>query len=595
MAAAPQISASPLESIFRAWEDGHAAVLIDGRSFYDLDADAQQKLRPLHELLRRECRDRGQLLITYSLAGGLEWDASSLDDRERGAVQELLRTHRLADLTIDQNEVVRVLRGVASLARAASSGVRWTSGGDLRFCFLLEFAEHLTPGSLTNGTQTDGQLVAIELAHITAQSLALRSSGNMVLFHAREGLLDDLVRRVLYHVRLRQPSSEDKERFLASARSVYPEARFQDLDASAVAHLTTNTPNRGLEGLLRASQRSGRPIVAADLADQKCRDVVELSEGTLSVLDIARVADVELHGATIDTPMRALLACAAGLKRGDRSTPGNVLLAGAPGSGKTDMALLTARAAGVAAYAQLSPKDSLVGSTERRARLQQEALEELSPNISFIDEVTEAFPLQRSDFDGDSGASKAVTAAMLTALSNESRRGRSLLIGTTNCPWRMADAMRSRFQVIPVLHPVAPDYPGIILATTRRIFSQVTFDIGDDRIQEAGRIFYAKGASPRHIRSALSGAMLENNRLTPALILASALDLRSGSDRISAIYADLWAIRLTSKLSYLPWSNDPKNFPYPPHLQGLVNPQTGEVDEAELEKRIAELQPRANV
>jgi hypothetical protein len=594
-AAAPQTYISPLTSIFRAWEDGHAAVLVDGRSVYDLDADAQGKLRPLHELLRRECRDRGLLLVTYSLAGGLEWNASALDDRERRAVHELLRTHRLADLAIDQNEVVRVIRGVASLARAASTGVRWTSGGDLHFCFLLEFAEHLTPGSLTNGTQTDGQLVAIELAHITAQSLALRSSGNLVLFHAREGLLDDLVRRVLYRVRLRQPSSEDKQCFLSSALSVYPQARFQDLDAPAVAHLTTNTPNRGLEALLRASQRSGRPVTAADLAAQKCRDVVEISEGTLSVLDTARVEGVELHGATIDTPLRALLACAAGLKRGDRSTPGNVLLAGAPGSGKTDMALLAARAAGVAAYAQLSPKDSLVGSTERRARLQQETLEELTPNISFIDEVTEAFPLQRSDFDGDSGASKAVTAAMLTALSNENRRGRSLLIGTTNCPWRMADAMRSRFQVIPVLHPAAPDYPGIVLATARRTAPQSAFDLQDDHIQEAARIFYTKGANPRHMRSALSSAMLENGKLTSDLILTAAHDLRTGSDRISAIYADLWAIRLTSKISYLPWSVDPKNFPYPPHLQGVVNPSTGEVDEAELDKRIAELQPQANV
>lgn len=593
-AAVPQ-TASPLVDVFRAWEDGHAAVLIDGRSLYDLDADAQGKLRPMHEILRRECRERGLLLITYSLAGGMEWDSPSLDDRERRAVQDALRNQRLADLNVDQNEVVRVIRGVASLARTASTGLRWTSGGDLRFCFLFQFSEHLTPGSLTNGTQTDGQLVAIELANITAQSLALRSSGNLVLFHAREGLLDDLVRRVLHHVRLRQPGTEEKARFLTSALSVYPKARFVDLDPKAVAHLTSNTPNRGLEMLLRASQRSERAITASDIAAQKGRDVVEISEGTLSILDTARVDGVELHGTTIDTPLRALLACAAGLKRGDRSTPANVLLAGAPGSGKTDMALLAARAAGVAAYAQLSPKDSLVGSTERRARLQQEILEELAPAVSFIDEVTEAFPLQRTDFDGDSGASKAVTAAMLTALSNENRRGRSLLIGTTNCPWRMAGAMRNRFEVIPVLHPITSDFPGIVVATARRIAPQTPLDVNDERVQEAARIFYVKGANPRQIRSALSSSMLENTKLTPDLALAAAKDLLSGADRISSIYADLCAIRLTSRLSYLPWSADPKGFPYPPHLQGVVNPSNGEIDDTELNKRIAEFQPHANV
>jgi hypothetical protein len=49
---APQVSGSPFGSVFRAWEDGHAALLIGGRSVYDLDTDGQGKLRPLHELLR---------------------------------------------------------------------------------------------------------------------------------------------------------------------------------------------------------------------------------------------------------------------------------------------------------------------------------------------------------------------------------------------------------------------------------------------------------------------------------------------------------------------------------------------------------------
>ncbi len=586
---------SPLAPVFRAWDEGHSALLLDGRSLYDLDVDADGKLRPLLELLRRGCRSHNQLLLTYSLAGGLEWDSPALDDRERRAVIELLRSQRLADLPQDQNEVVRVIRGIASLGRLASSNIRWTSGADLRFCFLLEFAEHLTPGSLTNGTQTELQLVAIELAHITAQSLALRTSRNLVLFHAREGLLDDLVRRALHRVRLCQPSGEDKKKFLAASMAVYPKASFKDLDSAAVVHLTTNTPNRGLEELLLASHRSGQPVCAKNLAAQKSRDVEEISERTLTVLDTSRVEGVELHGATIETPLRVLRSYASALMRGDRTMPANVLLAGPPGSGKTDLAILTAHRAGVAAYSQPSPKDSLVGSTERRARLQQDTLLEWTPNISVVDEITESLPLERSDFNGDSGASAAVNAMLHTSLSNEDRRGRSLLLATTNCPWRMGSAMRSRFEVIPVLHPVAPDYPGIVVATARRVAPQLAIDVADERVREAAEVFFAKGANPRHIRSALSGAMLESGNLTPDLILHAARDLRAGADHVSTIYADLWAIRLTSKTSYLPWGQDPAGFPYPPHLQGIVDTKTGEVNEAELEKRIAELRPHAKV
>src|SRR5690606_17569467 len=116
------------------------------------------------------------------------------------------------------------------------------------------------------------------------------------------------------------------------------------------------------------------------------------------------------------------------LLRGESSMPGAVLLAGSPGSGKTDLALLVAARASVSAYEMHSPKAGIVGETERRTRLQQSLLAQFQPNVAFIDEITEAFPMQRSDFDGDSGASRAVMASLLSALSDEGRRGRSLLV-----------------------------------------------------------------------------------------------------------------------------------------------------------------------
>ena len=117
------------------------------------------------------------------------------------------------------------------------------------------------------------------------------------------------------------------------------------------------------------------------------------------------------------------------------------------------MSLIVAKQAGVSAYQMHSPKTGIVGETERKAELQMGTLRESIPNLAFIDEITEALPLERSDFNGDSGATRAVTAALLTALADESRRGKSLLIATTNCPWRMGEAMRSRFIAIPVLQP----------------------------------------------------------------------------------------------------------------------------------------------
>ena len=283
------------------------------------------------------------------------------------------------------------------------------------------------------------------------------------------------------------------------------------------------------------------------------------------------------------------------LRQGNPSMPANVLLIGPPGTGKTDLAILTARNAGVAAYQMHSPKGGVVGETERKARIQQTVLAEASPAVAFCDEISEALPLERSDFDGDSGASRAVMAALLTALSDETRRGRSLLIATTNCPWRMGAAMRSRFTLIPVLHPLQEDFVDIVLATARRFAPELEIERSDARLSEAASVFYEKGANPRDILAQIDNALLTQGCLNAEAILFAAHDLCASTDRISAIYADLWAIKSCTSRSFLPWTADPANYRYPAHLKEIVDPISGIVNYTELEKRLSELKPYANV
>jgi AAA+ superfamily predicted ATPase len=227
-------------------------------------------------------------------------------------------------------------------------------------------------------------------------------------------------------------------------------------------------------------------------------------------------------------------------------------------------------------------------------RLQWDTLRAWTPNLSFIDEITEAMPMQRSDFDGDSGASRAVTAAMLTALSDETRRGRSLLVATTNCPWRIGEAMRSRFAVLPVLHPLQEDYPAIIESLARRV-TGAALDRNDPCVLEAAEMFHRKGANPRQIRSALSAVLLDAGALTRESVRAAALDLRASASPAAVAYCDLWAVKSCSRQSWLPWGADPSSYPFPDHLKALVDPATGAVYESELDRRLAELKPHADV
>ncbi|HEX2219909.1 MAG TPA: AAA family ATPase, partial [Gemmatimonadales bacterium] len=511
-------------------------------------------------------------------------DAPRLQDgRDRRTIETALRAHGLLDVQADEHELVRVIRGIAALARTPAEGLAWSDGSPLRFMFVMEFAEHLTPSGDGIG-RTDPEITAVELAHILGQSNALRRSGNLVVFHGREVRIDDLVAGVLHPVRLGQPDAAEKCAFLVAARAVYPAASFEaGVGDEDIARLTSNTPNRGLEGKMRTSHLRASPVTVEELQEQKSRDVVTLSEHTLTVLDTRRIDQLRLVGRNIDCPLELLLRFGDGLLHGNPHIPANVLLVGPPGTGKTDLALLVAREARASAYQVHSPKGGIVGETERKARLLTLALSDWTPNVAFVDEITEALPLDRSDFDGDSGASRAVTAALLTALSDESRRGRSLLVATTNCPWRIGAAMRSRFTIVPVLQPLREDYPAILTV----IATRMTLDarLGPDDVEEAANLFYDKGASPREIRAALSVAMLTASELDPEIVLQAARDLRPSADRVSSEYADLWAIRACTSKRYLPWNRDPGVYPYPAYLRELVDPATGDVDVERLDAR----------
>lgn len=591
-----------VEAIVNVYEEGYSAILLTGRSLNDLTILEKGKLGRLEAALRRTLWERFNIhLIRYSMAEGIDWDETRIADaHDRRTIETALRTNHLLEIPQDQNETVRVMRGIASLSRTPTEGLQRAGGSPLRFGFLIDFSEHLLPGSLANGSQTDVQLVAIELAHLAANSLALRASGNFIIFFGRFGLIDELVCSSLKHVHLPQPGKTEKKEFIEATLRRYDAATFEPgLTVEGVVALTTNTPNRSAEDLIRASHRSGRQLTAKELSRQKSRDVEELSEGTLVSLDTSDVEGVQLYGKNIQKPKEILEYLGESLLQGNPLIPANILLAGAPGTGKTILAKLAARKGKVAAYQMISPKSGsgIVGESERKSRLQQQMLKEAVPNIAFADEVTELLPMTRSDFDGDSGATKAVTAELLTALSDETRRGKSLLIGTTNCPWRIGAAMSSRFVVLPVLQPLRRDYAGIVVVIASHIAENTAIDKNDSRVLEAAQVYYAKGASPRDIRNSLVNTMLQEktNKLTPELIIFAAHDLCSTTDRSSAIFADLFAIQSTSSRSFLPWSDTPHEYDFPDYLNGIVNEQTGEINGTELNKRINELKPYANV
>lgn len=588
-----------IKPILDRYDRGESAIRITGRRLSDLDLDQEGVVRPLRRGLRRQLRRRGIVLIEYNQAAGLRWWETSIEKTsDRQAIEDTLRHYDLLDIPQDEHEVARTFRGLHELLRTPHEDLTWESGDDMGIGVLVTFTEHLAP-DVQPGMHTDPQAIAVEVASMLGGSLALQSSDNLFMMEGHGETIDPHVEDMLLEVRLPQPGASQKERFLRAVDDLYADSGLEEgLEISQVSNIVSDTPNRSQESLLRASHYGAGPVTAEQLSDRKARDIEAMSEGTLSLMEQNGIET--LVGKSVETPKRVLQRCASGLRENDPNMPANVVLIGPPGTGKTVMTKNLAQRAGVPAFELHSPKGGVVGETERLARQQREVLSELTPHVVFKDEISEALPMERNDYQGDGGASQAVGASLLQVLGDESRRGESLLVGTTNCPWRFGAAMLKRFTCVPVLSPVRPDYPPILAGTLHRIgaLQDVASGVLAEKpfVQKAADIFHSKSASARDMRAALSNTdLMTDGELGPGDIVRSAVNFTGRSDRASIIHSELWSIRATSSKSFFPWSSDPESFPFPEHLEGIVDPETGDIDHRELDNRIEKYEPHANV
>lgn len=598
----PTNQSSSLASILDAYRAGHQTLLVSGRSLFDLHINERGELRPLrHTLIRMVKEEFGMGTLLFNLALGPRWVWDGFDSNQRREFEAKLDAARIPL----QQELKNTVRGRAPHERAFDllTAIQQTieRGSEMPpIMVLFEFGEDLVPDS-ERGAMNDWIMQMNELLALMGSDYLRRRHPFFMILTGTPERMDRRAVNSLQPVNLSQPEREEKLGFIQALRAMphLTGATFEaGLDDGAVANLTTRTPNQSLEEAFLESSRTGRPITHIRIVERKRADVVALSEGTLNLLDTERVRGVKLVGRTVERVLSLLQRWAKGLKEGDRHTPMNVLLAGAPSSAKTDMALLVALLSQTPAYSLNSPKGSLVGQTELRVRLQFRIFKELSPAFGVIDEITEAFQMERNSMNMDSGASAAVTAEMLNALSDSSRAGRTLLIATTNCPWRVGSAMSSRFVFVPVLSAVAEDYPAILCSVAANLLPDAEWDSSWSAVIDAARVFFEKGASPRMMRTILSSKIAVGDDRQPLQILRqAAADCapQHPRDRAGAEYADLFAISVCSDLSMLPWHGRISEYPLPAYLKNIVSDVDGTIDIERLHRRIEELKPHVNV
>lgn len=585
-----------VKNIFKPYEsDGRSSMILTGRSIYDFECREDGSICTLVQLMAEYAKRMHMVMVRYSLASGIVVPYNMYEKADGETIKKILSANGISNTKCAtgncnaSQELVDILRGISRLASAPTAN-NWQDGETMKFLFVFEFTSDIMPNATTVN-----QLVARELIYNLVCSRPFLDNGNMfILSDVTEGKIDSQVQGLIYHLFLPYPNFEEKLEFVKGLHRQYPNAQYSpELDDQQIANLSSSTPNRGLDLVFRASHISGCPIEVKGLIEQKSKDVQTISEETISMLDTTRIKDVALKGENVRVPMEFLRKQANGLRSRDKSIPTNILLLGAPGTGKTDMAILTAHWATVPIYQLNSPKAGIVGETERRATLQTRIFASTTPSLGFIDEITEAMPMQRTH-NLDSGASDSVMQALLNTLSDNSREGQSMLIATTNCGYKMGAAMRDRFVVVPVIMPAIEDFPEIICSIAKQI-SGVSINPQDNYIQQAAKEFYDKHIMPRRIRAALK-LVCQQDGLTPKAILDAANDANPLDEAswLAAVYADLSAISLTVSKRLLPWYGREDSYPFPDYIKEILD-ENMEVDPVKLNQELNRLQPYVNV
>ena len=585
-----------VKNIFKPYEsDGRSSMILTGRSIYDFECREDGSICTLVQLMAEYAKRMHMVMVRYSLASGIVVPYNMYEKADSETIKKILSAHGISNTKCAtgncnaSQELVDILRGISRLASAPTAN-NWQDGETMKFLFVFEF----TSDSMPNAT-TVNQLVARELIYNLVCSRPFLDNGNMfILSDVTEGKIDSQVQGLIYHLFLPYPNFEEKLEFVKGLHRQYPNAQSSpELDDQQIANLSSSTPNRGLDLVFRASHISGCPIEVKGLIEQKSKDVQTISEETISMLDTTRIKEVALKGENVRVPMEFLRKQAIGLRSRDKSIPTNILLLGAPGTGKTDMAILTAHWAAVPIYQLNSPKAGIVGETERRATLQTRIFASTTPNIGFIDEVSEAIPSQRTN-NLDSGASDSVMQATLSMLSDNTREGNSLLIATSNCGNKMCAAMLDRFVIVPVIMPSIEDLPEIICSISKQV-AKVTLNPQDSFIQQAAKVLYDKHLMPRRIRAALKLACQQDG-LTSKAILDAAKDANPLDEAswLAAVYADLDAISHTVSKRLLPWYGREDNYPFPDYIKQILD-ENMEVDPVKLNQELNRLKPYVNV
>ncbi|HPR64228.1 MAG TPA: ATP-binding protein [Thermoanaerobaculia bacterium] len=574
----------PLGPLLHAITRGHHAIILSGRPLYDLHP-YNNRIFTLEAVLREELIHQGFILCTCDLQLSFQCDLTGHDGQTAESVQYTFRQYGLPSSQNEPSVIHSLTPKIDKLLRTSHNGQ--PEKQPIKLCILIKDAGHWIPRTQDNSCLMEDSLKVLETYKNLGTGISLRKQGHVIILQASPEQLHEEISNVYYAVHVPYPDKEKKHEFFDVLQARYPNAEYESgLSPDQASHISSGTPNLSSETIFRASHSTGTFVTASDLRKQKEADLLACSDGKLYLMDTSRVKNVYLVGSSITTLTRILTRITTGLSMGNPSTPGFVIIPGAPGTGKTDAITTAAVTANISAIRMDSPKSKWVGESEATMTKLLDLLVSQTPVMVLLDEFADSFPTTRND-NHDSGASDAIHAALLTFLSDASLRGRVIFIATSNTIDNIAAAMRSRAEVIPDFFPFKEDYPAILKEQIRRINPELS-EQGGRWVTQAAETFFLKGATPRDINMTMTRIQFLYNRLDKNQILRAAEMFQNPTHREAIEKCDLLALNASTSPEYYPWTHA-HQLTLPSHLGAVIDQKTKEINYSLLNQRLSEL------
>ncbi len=476
-----------------------------------------------------------------------------------------------------------------------------------RCVLVVDYAGHLVPGlgqTTAAGLPAD-QLAPVEMLHAWSLDDDVKQSGNFIVLIDHQGALNPLVEREggFRQIRVELPDAATRLAFTRELSHAGADPRAglgrlaEGFPPESFARVTNGLRLADIEELFRQCGAHREPVTGERVREKKKQTIAQLGGGLLEVAEpsegFAAVAGCA-HAKSYFQAIRGLWG------RGHRSLPQAVLLSGVPGAGKSFLIRAIARELDCPCLVMRGVREMWVGQSERNLDRVLHVVDSMAPCILWTDEIDQTLGGERSGgTGGDSGTNQRMLGRLLEFFGDSRIRGRVLWIATTNRPDLLDVAMKDRFSIkIPFLHPNAQERAALLPVLAGQV--ERRFAPGTD-FDALARMPELSLMTVRALQEVVvwAGTLAdieaggEAGAIAPAHILRAIADYKPTFDPVEHELIALISLQMTSFKSLLPWNGlggqAEESGALPPYLDGLVDPQNGDLIPGAVAKRVREI------